>query len=128
MVTSFNILYDLQGEINFGRGKKMSVTFYIADNKKEIQDAEYGVYLEDELHDYLWEKEKGKSYELELLINLDPYEHKQFNIHEVKRLKRICEIILRDYKEPCVIEFGEKLHNLCIEALNRSKLVFAFGD
>lgn len=53
MITSFNILYDLQGEINFGRSKKMSVTFYIADNEREIQGAEYSVYLEDALHDYL---------------------------------------------------------------------------
>lgn len=115
-------------KLNFERGKGMSVTFYIADNEEETNVAEYGIYLEDELHEYLLEKEKGSRYELELLINLDPYDNKHFNIHEVKRLKRICEIILRDYKKPCVIEFAESLYKLCIEALNKNKLVFALGD
>ncbi|MDC7783402.1 MULTISPECIES: hypothetical protein [Priestia] len=106
----------------------MSVTFYIADNEEETNVAEYGVYLEDEVHDYLRKKEKGKRYEFELLINLDPYGNKQFNIHEVKRLKRICELILKDYKESFVIEFVQELYSLCTEALDRNKLIFALGD
>ncbi|MDP9726452.1 hypothetical protein J2W44_005564 [Priestia aryabhattai] len=106
----------------------MSVTFYIADSKEEVNDAEYGVYLEDEVHDYLWEKAKGNRYEFELLLNLDPYDHKQFNVHEVKRLNRICEIILSEYKEPFLIEFVQELHSLCIKALDKNKLIFALGD
>lgn len=45
-----------------------------------------------------------------------------------QRLKRVSELLIRDYDEPEVIEFAEGLYGLCVEALNTNRLVFVLGD
>ncbi|MEI4828796.1 hypothetical protein WAX78_14985 [Bacillus sp. FJAT-53711] len=106
----------------------MSVTFYIANTREEVDHAKYGVYLEDEVHDYLWKNAKDVRHNLNLLIHLDPYDNKQFNVHEVKRLKRICEILIKNYNELDIAQFSKELFALCVEALKNDCLVYALGD
>ncbi|MEH7459478.1 hypothetical protein CON65_04295 [Bacillus pseudomycoides] len=106
----------------------MAVTFYVANNQDEIYQEKYGVYLEDEVHECLWKQAQGTRYDLNILIDLDPYRDKQFNVLKLKRLKRVSELLIRDYDESEVIEFAEGLYGLCVEALNTNRLAFALGD
>lgn len=51
-----------------------------------------------------------------------------FTVFELKLLKRVPELLIRDYDEPEVIEFAEEPYGLCVEAVNTNRLVFTLGD
>jgi hypothetical protein len=118
----------------------VGIDFCLANTFKEAAKADRYVKFEEKLHVYLWNEEnfharlkKKEFIKVDLLIGLDQYGDKLFNVHEINELINICEILLRKYTknnkdEQGVRKFAEELKELCEGALEKGKLIFAAGD
>ncbi|WP_264738890.1 hypothetical protein [Cytobacillus firmus] len=117
------------------------IDFVIGNTKEEAELTEICVKFNEELHDYLINKEEyiqryhknGPIKQVDLLIELDRYGDKMFSEKDIHQLINICDIILQKYNSENLNDqkiryFAEKFKELCTEALQQQKRIFAFGD
>ncbi|MCM3094506.1 MULTISPECIES: hypothetical protein [unclassified Cytobacillus] len=117
------------------------IDFAIGITRKEAALSENIIKFNEELHGYLINKEryiqryheKGPKKEIDLLIGLDPYGDKIFTEKKIQQLIVICDRLSIKYhsnnlNDQKIRYFAEKLKELCIEALQKKKRIFAFGD
>lgn len=117
------------------------IDFVIGNTKEEAELTEKCVKFNEELHDYLINKEeyiqryheKGPIMVVDLLIGLDQYGDKMFSEKDIHQLIIICDSILQKYNSENLNDqkiryFAERFKELCTEALQHKKSIFAFGD
>lgn len=117
------------------------IDFVIGNTKEEAELTEKCVKFNEELHDYLINKEeyiqryheKGPIMEGDLLIGIDRYGDTIFSEKDIHQLIFICDRILQKYNsvnlnEQKIRYFAERLKELCTEAILHKKRIFAFGD
>lgn len=118
----------------------VGIDFCIANTLQEAAQAQKYVKFDEKLHNYLQNKKSNFTTNLDVLLNLDPYGDKLFSAQEINELIDICQDLLSEYQFPLseyrryyneeqkVREFTSELKELCIDALKKSKLVYAIGD
>ncbi|MEK3857583.1 hypothetical protein [Cytobacillus sp. FSL H8-0458] len=108
------------------------IDFVIGVTDKEASKAERYVKFEEETHNYLT-RETNKNKNFSLLINLDRYKQTVLYTNEINELILICEELLMKYKmesetEQAIRNFAQELKELCEEAIQKKKHIYAIGD
>lgn len=116
-----------------GKVKAMcGIDFVIGVTDKEAAIAEKYVHFNERIHTYLIKRE-NKDNDFNILLNLDPYRQTILHTKKIPNLKIICEVLLNKYTMSDDIEreirnFAQDLKELCEEALQLKKHIYAIGD
>ncbi|PGY07106.1 hypothetical protein [Bacillus sp. AFS031507] len=109
------------------------IDFVIGVTDKEASKAEKYVHFNERTHDYLLTMEKSTGKEFNLLLNLDRFSRTIICTKDIPVLKGICEELLNKYKltnekERQIWTFAQELKELCDDAINQKKHIYAIGD
>lgn len=118
----------------------MSIDFVIANNWDNAICSNDSVEFAEYIYNFLWKNYKNLSQEIKLLIELDPYDDKEFQINEIKQLIEECKLFntkdkLRQFEKiVCedeimgIINFSNNLISLSKYAIENNKRIFSLGD
>ncbi len=105
----------------------MAITFYVADNIKEVRNNGNFVIFYEDIYEFLKNSLNGSN--AELLLGLDRDGDKIFSTDEIKQLQGICRQLVNLYtQEEKIINFANKLIDLCSLSMTTGKSIIAFGD
>lgn len=116
-----------------GKVKAMyGIDFVIGVTDKEAAKAEKYVHFNERIHAYLIKRENIDN-DFNILLNSDPYRQTIIHTKEIPDLKVICEDLLNKYnmsdeREREIRNFAQNLKELCEEALQLKKHIYAIGD
>lgn len=111
----------------------MSLDFYRAKSKDEINFNEEFVSLEEELQQFLYKNRDRIRYDTECIYKIDPYGDTELDCCNIKKIMNLCvalqtEECLSDYEEEDAVDVFSDLEQLCKNAIEGNQNIFAIGD
>lgn len=107
----------------------MAVTFYMANEVKEIKKETKWVGFSEEIQEYLIKTKNRTMPKSLFLLKLDPYRtHRVLEKDEVKELIEISRLLKDKYEEIEINNFADELLKFCLYAIENDLNVFALGD
>ncbi|SHH37000.1 hypothetical protein [Tepidibacter thalassicus] len=120
----------------------MSIDFVIAKNIDEGKKIDTSVQLEEYISDFLWKNRSILESDIDILIKIDPYNHKLFTHKEIKKLLIESEFLLKketiafleneftkqNVNKDEFIKFAIDLKNMCELALKTNKTIVSIAD
>jgi hypothetical protein len=109
------------------------IDFAIGVTDKEVSKAEKYVHFNERIHAYLIHMEKDNGNDFNLLLSIDPYRQTIIFNEKIPFLKDICEALINKYnlseeKEREIRIFAKELKELCEDAMEQNKHIYAIGD
>lgn len=106
----------------------MAVNFYIADCKDDIMLATETVRYHEEIEGLFFDTKERILPTGKILLELDPYGERLLQRNEILNLIEACELVKNEYDDISVVDFADRLIDLCKLAIQRGKRIFAAGD
>lgn len=112
----------------------MSLDFYRAKEKDEIDFNDEFVGLEEELQEFLYKNRDRIKCNVECIYAIDPYGDTQLDCESIEKIMGVCRVMKTDeclssYEDESeAIEVFADLEQLCKKAIECNQNVFAIGD
>ncbi|MCX7569833.1 hypothetical protein OS242_07640 [Tumebacillus sp. DT12] len=106
----------------------MAVTFVLANSVEESVEGRPFVQFEEELHTVLYQNREYLGDKGQLLVNLDPYNHKVLTREEIVQMTELCQMIPQFFEGELVDTFTTEFSKLCAQALATHTAIVALGD
>lgn len=106
----------------------MPIVFYIADSISEALVSDSYIIMDEEIDSFIYENKEVVLPHGNLLIDLDPYDHREFSEKEIYDLISICKLLSTTFDVEEIKKFAKDLVGLCEKAIIKNKLIVALGD
>ncbi|MBK1809993.1 hypothetical protein JHL18_04965 [Clostridium sp. YIM B02505] len=117
----------------------MSISFVIANTIEEASNNVESIDLEDEINEFLYENREYFGEDISILLKIDPYDDKVFELDELpilidacilitNKANKIVESSIRRVKIEDIIYFAGGLIEMCRAAIKNNKTIVTLGD
>lgn len=117
----------------------MSISLVIANTIEEASINVESIDLEDEINQFLYENKEYFGNDIDILLNIDPYDDKVFAPEELPLVIDACNLITNKASEIIqssiqkvtiedIIHFADELIKMCRVANETNKTIVSLGD
>jgi|SRR5690625_3397857 len=106
----------------------VTLTFHVANSIDEAKTSSLYVEMDEHLGTSLFQSRAHMPREIDLLVSLDPHNHRVLGREEVSILMHLSDWLRTSAQSSELRDFGERLWWLCKNALAFKKSVVVLGD
>lgn len=112
----------------------MGIDFYMLNTLNEYNPKDKCVDMSEELQSFLYKNKEKFSDDINILLELDPYDDSVLNSDEIQKIYTLCDSILKsniinmyeDVKEAWL--FFTEIKSMCQKSLEKEQRIIAIGD